>query len=84
MVRRESGSPFNLAVMMVLVAPSTDWWNTWALKADEIIYLTPRVNFVAPPGIKQTSNNRDNALLVYRRVPDGMTGGARHMTWRWK
>lgn len=69
-------------VVMGLTNPSTDVWYEQGLQASEIRLLSPRVQFVAPAGVKQTSNPRENALFIYRwnphcRPPD-------IWTWRWK
>lgn len=69
---------------MALVAPSTDWWREWvALKASEIVYLSPRVQFVAPEGVEQSSNNRDNCLVIYRNEPRFESTAPRQSVWRW-
>lgn len=83
-VRRETWAGFPLGIMMVLVSPSTAWWNEWAMKADEIIMLTPRVQFVPPPGVKPSSNSKDNCLLLYRHGPKLINPSPRFSTWAWK
>jgi hypothetical protein len=45
------------------------------------VLVSPRINFVAPPGIKQSSNNRDSALIVFRH---GQPGPADYRRLVWK
>ena len=57
--------------VMALNSPDTAWWELVDSPgvASEIRLLRPRVHFVAPLGIKQSSNARTNALVVFRPVP---------------
>lgn len=57
----------DLAVVMTHVQTSSRWFCDWAMRSDEIIFLTPRVQFVPVPGIPASTNSRDNMLVVYRR-----------------
>ena len=82
-VRRQTWAGFPLGIVMAMVAPSTEWWREWALKADEIIMLTPRVNFIPPPGVKPSTNNHDNCLLLYRHGPQLQHATPRFSTWQW-
>ena len=69
-----------VVVVMGLAGCSTEWFDYCARNCTEIRLLSPRVQFVAPPGIKQSSNARENALFVFRRTPRGWPGA--HI-WRW-
>jgi phage N-6-adenine-methyltransferase len=69
-------------VVMGLVNPSTDAWSQWGLRASEIRLLSPRVQFVAPFGVKQTSNPRENALFIFRYNPHRRPADI--WTWKWK
>lgn len=76
--------PRSTAVLVGLVAPSTAWWRAAVAAGAEIRLLSPRVQFVAPPGIKQTSNPRESALFIFRSPPIGSLRPAHIWTWRWK
>ena len=68
------------AILILPCAPSTKWWDYAVNCGAEIRLLSPRVQFVAPPGIAQTSNPRENALLIFRSgILESKT-----WTWRWK
>ena len=68
------------AILLLPAAPSTKWWDYAVNCGAEIRLLSPRVQFVAPAGIAQTSNPRENALLIFRSgVSESKT-----WTWRWK
>ena len=73
----------SVVCVMALVSPSTAWWKFCLEHAYEIRMLSPRVQFVPPPGIKKSSNSKENALIVFRRIPRGWPG-AREWTWNWK
>ena len=70
-----------VVVVMALVSPSTKWWNHWAVHASEIRLLAPRVQFKAPPGVKKTTNMKENCIVIFRSGHNGM---ARITTWKWK
>jgi phage N-6-adenine-methyltransferase len=73
--------PGQIACVLGLCAPSTAWWSMAVDLADEIRLLAPRIQFDPPPGIKRSSNARDNALFIFRKGP---TRKAHIWTWRWK
>ena len=71
-----------VVVVMALISPSTKWWRDWALKASEIRLLGGRrVQFKAPPGIKQSSNSRENCLVIFR--PNSHHLPPHIWTWDW-
>lgn len=75
-------SPSAVVVVMALVSPSTKWWRDWAMKASEIRLIGgKRVQFKAPPGIKQSSNARENCLIIFRPNPHNQP--PRIWTWDW-
>lgn len=82
--RQQTNAGYPMIIVMAMVAPSTEWWTQYALTADEIIYLTPRVNFVPPEGIEPSRNNHDNCLLIYRHGPVLQHAAPRCATWNWK
>lgn len=75
-----------LILVMALCAPSTLWWNTWARRAREILVLSPRVPFIAPKGIKQSTNARENCLVVFDQsnACQFRDRTAQIHTWMWK
>ena len=80
----EEAQARNTTVVMALISPSTKWWH-WTVtenRADEVRLLRPRVQFVAPPGIKQSSNAHENCLVVFRRKP--VEKPTTIWTWNWK
>lgn len=72
--------PSATAILMVLASPSTKWWAQAEQNGAEIRLLAPRVQFLPPPGIKPSSNARENALLIFRSE----ITESRIFTWRWK
>lgn len=74
--------PSAVVVVMALIAPSAKWWRDWAMKASEIRLLGGRrVQFVAPEGIEQSSNARENCLIIFRPNPYGRKPDI--WTWDW-
>lgn len=71
-------------VVMAPVSTSTKWWREWAMTADEIVLLTPRVQFLPPDGVKKGSNSGDNCLLIYRSGPPTDATAPRFSVWAWK
>jgi phage N-6-adenine-methyltransferase len=77
------GYPQSVALVMALAAPSTRWWAAAIAAGAEARLLAPRVQFLPPPGIRKSSNARENVLLIFRPQPRG--GRPAHVwTWRWK
>lgn len=72
---------FREIVLMGMVAPSTEWYGVAAESAKEIIMLSPRVQFLPPPGVKPSSNSHDNALFVFRKSPLSKPNVG---TWKWR
>lgn len=86
-VREVSQNQGCVALVMGTAAPSTAWWAAALNAGAEIRLLAPRVQFIAPPGIKQSSNARENALVVIRSPVGGNDrerARREHIwTWRW-
>lgn len=59
--------PDMTAVVLTHAGIGTRWFRKYSELADSIWLLTPRINFIAPEGIKQTSNPRDNILWIFRK-----------------
>lgn len=76
-------SPSAVVVVIGIPGASQEWYRFAQTHADEIIDLSPRVHYLAPWPLKQSSNNRESMLFVYRRkvVP---TRPATRTLWRWK
>lgn len=64
-------------------ASHAKWFEFCARHASEIRLLSPRVQFLPPPGIKPSSNARDSVLIVFRKTPVGWPG-AHIWNWNWK
>lgn len=79
-------NPGCVALIMGTAAPSTAWWATALDAGAEIRLLAPRVQFVAPPGIRQSSNARENALVIIRSPigGDAKTRARRAHIWTWR
>lgn len=59
------------------------WWETYALQADEIINLTPRVNFFLD-GERVSGVKFASCLLVYRpRINNINYGVPKEIYWQW-
>jgi phage N-6-adenine-methyltransferase len=86
-VREVDAHPGCVALVMGTAAPSTAWWARAIAAGAEIRLLAPRVQFMAPPGIKQSSNARENALVIIRSQVGGnsiLRERRSHIwTWRW-
>lgn len=76
--------PTNLVVQIGLVSVSAAWWRFACTHASEIRLLSPRPQFVAPPGIKQTSNPRESVIIVWRKKTEVNPPPAYIWSWRWK
>lgn len=79
----------NIASIFVCLVPNsareTEWWqdSVWP-HADEIISLTPRVNFILD-GVLVKGVAFPSCLVVYRpRLPNVFYGTPREIIWRWK
>ena len=86
-IREVDANPGCVALVMGTAAPSTAWWSMALAAGAEIRLLAPRVQFIAPPGIKQSSNARENALVVLRSQVGGnpvlRARRSNIWTWRW-
>ena len=78
--------PLGVVVMMVPCSTSGLWWSQFALKAEQIRFLHPRINFLNDKGLPlKSSNNRDNAILVFRSSYLSRVGRTPSIwTWNWK
>jgi len=76
---------FELAVCLVANnARETDWWREWVWPhADEIISLSPRVNFFLD-GKEVRGVAFPTCLAVYRPRLAAKYGAPRETIWRWK
>lgn len=57
------------ACVLGTVAPSTEWYRFAWENTHQIIHLSPRIQYKAPPGVKQTSNPRECGVYVYSNLP---------------
>lgn len=74
--------PSALVVVMGLPSFPSKSWRTWVELASEIRLIGGRrIQFKAPPGVKQTSNPRDNCLIIFRPNPHNLP--PRIWTWDW-
>lgn len=71
------------SLVLTHASHGSDWWQFGMAHATECRLLKPRVQYKAPPGIKQTSNPRDGALWVFRSRWHRKTG-AHVYVWNWK
>jgi site-specific DNA-methyltransferase (adenine-specific) len=74
--------PSGLVAVIGLQGASQDWYEFAQTYADEIIDLSPRVQYLCPWPLKQQSNPREACLYIYRRklVPNRP---ATRSLWRW-
>jgi phage N-6-adenine-methyltransferase len=64
-------------------ASHTAQWARFAMQhATELWLPYPRIQFIAPVGVKQTSNTRDSMLWIF--TPWGNHGKALIRDWAWK
>jgi phage N-6-adenine-methyltransferase len=75
--------PAGLVVVIGIPGASQEWYAFAQQHADEIVDLSPRVDFLAPWPLKQSNNNRESQLFIYRRklVP---TRPATRTLWNWR
>ena len=75
-------SPSAVVCLVAHAGLATEWFARAVELATEIRLCRPRIQFVAPPGVQQSSNARDSVVMVFRRkvVP----GPARIWLWDWK
>lgn len=87
-VREVHAVPGCTALVMATAAPSTRWWAFALAWGAEIRLLAPRPQFEPPPGIRKSSNARENALLIFRglygQAASVRAAGAHIWTWRWQ
>ncbi len=65
------------AVVLSHAGLATKWFQEYAPLADQIWLPSPRVQYVAPPGIKQTSNPRDTLVWIF--TPWGHIDNSAHI-----
>lgn len=55
------------ATVLVLTHAATgaQWFHECADRATRVLLLTPRIQFVAPEGVTQSSNSRDSMLTIF-------------------
>lgn len=83
MLRAAGAARGNCTVCVLSHASHTARWAQYALEhATELWLVCPRIQFVAPEGIKQTSNNRDSMLWIF--TPWGNQGKAAIKHWNWQ
>ena len=55
-----------IVVVMSIISSSANWWMDWAIKASEIRLIGgKRLQFIPAPGVKATSNPRDNCIVIF-------------------
>lgn len=65
-------------------ARATKWWRAYALEADLIVNLSPRVHYFLD-GVPQKAVPFDSCLLVYYPRLDGAIYGLpKEIWWKWK
>jgi hypothetical protein len=70
-------------VMLLPNRSSTKWANLCFKHAKEVRLLRPRVQFLPPKGLKQSSNNSDSMAVIFTRRPRSQkTAKVTH--WNWK
>jgi phage N-6-adenine-methyltransferase len=62
--------PSMTAVVLTHAGLGTRWFEKYESLCSELWLLNPRIQFIAPEGIKQTSNPRDSILWVFRPLGD--------------
>ena len=56
------------ACVLIHSAYGTRWFKKYFSLAYEVWLLNPRIQFIAPKGIKQTSNPRDSMLFIFKKM----------------
>lgn len=73
--------PSAVVCLMGLLS-AAEWFWYCAKNATEIRILSPRVQFVPAPGVKASSNAKDNVLVVFRRKVTLQP--AQIFVWNWR
>ncbi len=74
--------PMAVVVVVGLISPPAGWWRDWASQAAEIRLIGGRrIQFRPPPGIKPSSNSRENCVMIFRQ--SSIQESARIWTWDW-
>jgi len=81
--REAQKSPSAITVVVGLVSPSTAWWRFCVKNATEIRLFAPRIQFVPAKGVVDSSNSRENCLVVFHKKL-WYQPPARIWTWRWQ
>jgi hypothetical protein len=69
---REYGMPMKhvrFACVLGVQWASQEWARFAFEKTLMIINLSPRIQYIAPPGVKQSSNNYESCVFVYSSLP---------------
>lgn len=74
---------YKTILLLGLAAPSTKWWLRimGSRATSNVIFLSPRVQFIPALGIKKSSNPRESALFVFTNQ---WNGNFSYSTWQWK
>jgi len=59
----------SVAVILGIAGASQDWFKFAWDHCTDILLCRPRIQYLAPPGITQSSNNRECAAYVYKGEP---------------
>lgn len=75
-----------IALLLGLASPSTKWWEhiIHSNCCNGVLLLAPRVQFVPVPGVKKSSNSRENALFVFANYGENLGAfNAEIFMWYW-
>lgn len=68
------------ACVLGIAGASQEWFEFAYNNTLMIIHLSPRVQYLAPPGVKQSSNNYESVVYVYSSLP-ACPGNIQYRRW---
>lgn len=76
----------SLCLMMGLGSHSTVWFRWCYEHCYQILDLSPRPQFIPPPGVEKSSNARENCLFEFRHkdYSGPIISGYKRAPWRWR
>lgn len=72
-----------MSAVLLRADTSTKYFHKYAPLAHDVAFLTPRVNYIPPPGVSASSNSMGSVVLVFRPNRKKNHKPKLHL-WKWK
>ena len=73
-----------MTLLLTNASTGCKWWAELAPQFAEVYLLWPRIQFVAPPGVKRSTNMKDQTLTIITPESVRMRRGPRIQVVNWK